>query len=161
MCGFRSTRGRPSASREHGFCPNVQPVGGISEPHHSRRTCRISLITSLLQPILSTLATHHVEPTPAVRGFFEAAFPSPLFSRPVRPAELPGWAHQPRGCGMCAVCAELDEFLASETEIGRSIYPGHKKVYHLESLLDPLRFSVETSQPWRTYMTTIRKLKRE
>lgn len=140
-----------------GSVRDVRPIGGASEAQF-RRT---SLVRFLLQTVLSTLTAHSVEPTPAIRRFFESALRSPLLCRPVLPRELPGWAHRLRGCGMCAVCGELDEFLASETVTERFFYPGASNVHHLESRVDRKQFSVNTAQPYRRYMTTIKKLKRE
>ena len=135
----------------------VQSVHGISELDGHRRT---TLIVTLLKPTLSTLATHNVEPTPAIRKSFEFVLRSPLFEHPVRPKELPGWAHRPRGCGWRDVCPELDKFLASETETEWSISAGKKNTYYLYYQLNRIEYDVKISQHPR-FTILVRKLQRD
>ena len=130
---------------------------------HEASSNRTSVTKALLEPILSTLATHNVEPTPVIRGFFQAVLLSPLF-RPVLPRELPGWAHRPRGCNRCNVCGELDEFIALETQIVWFTAPGQWNVDHLESQLSSQKLRVVVCPPpyrGSAYRITVMKLKRE
>ncbi|KAK5625328.1 hypothetical protein RRF57_001044 [Xylaria bambusicola] len=54
---------------------------------------------------------------------------------PKYPKQLPGNAHQPRGCGRCKHCNELDEFLVSRSEQERVFLKGPMICRHLQERL--------------------------
>lgn len=124
---------------------------------------RTHLITSLLQPLTSVLDKQDASPTPAIKGFLEAALCRQL-RWPEYPHELPGWPHRQRSCGVsaCSLCSSLSTFLQSATQRETVLYPGARSA-HVEGLLSSKQFSYKTTRggPRNKYMMTVRKPGRE
>ncbi|KAI0506565.1 hypothetical protein F5B22DRAFT_623502 [Xylaria bambusicola] len=81
---------------------------------------------------------------------------------PKYPKQLPGHAHQPRGCGHCKHCHELDEFLASKFEEERVFCKGPNIYKHLQQQLPSDLFQrTVTSAKGNQYSLRVVKLNRE
>lgn len=75
-----------------------------------------NLAYRLVRMLGDLLGAHRAPFMESLRGLFEyllRCFVLPPV--PVYPTQLPGWAHQPRGCrGLCKHCEELDLFLTDQ-----------------------------------------------
>ncbi|KAI0453994.1 hypothetical protein F5B21DRAFT_476977 [Xylaria acuta] len=84
-------------------------------------------------------------PSEPARGFVIAVLKRfVLTDLPKCPRPLQGHSHQPRGCGQCKHCEELDTFLISPNEQEREFQKGPRICSHLESQLPPNLFRCTT-----------------
>ncbi|KAF5669024.1 2og-fe oxygenase superfamily [Fusarium heterosporum] len=109
----------------------------------------IYLRRNFLEPLIKALETYKVPSVPAVQGFFEVALRD-IFHKPinVRPAHLPGWAHEERDVcsrsSKCGECQQMNDFLKNPEQQQWHYKAGKASRDHVESQLrDPI-YSLET-----------------
>jgi hypothetical protein len=134
--------------------------------HWSTVQHRSTLAEDMLSSICEDFEKNKMPPSEPARDFVIAVLKKfVLTNLPKCPRPSQGHAHQPRGCGKCKHCEELDRFLVSRTEREREFLKGPKISAHMQSYLPQGIFQCTTrdvTQGKKTeYLLRLVKLGRE